>query len=82
VVRSREELCPIRRYASLCGIHRNPSGFHLVGEVILDPVLYLEITIFKGRRIRTTFWPDVSQAISTPEFQWHQMIQFADLVIS
>jgi len=78
-IRRVKVLRPVGGNSTLRRCKRHPAGFHCVGEVVLHPVLDLEVSFVEGDGRWPAFRPDVSQPVRSTEFHWHKVIQFANL---
>ena len=78
-IRRVKVLRPVSGNTTLRRCERYPSGFHFVGKVVLHSVFDLEVSVIQGNGRWPAFRPDVSQPVRSAEFQWHKVIQFADL---
>jgi hypothetical protein len=78
-VRRVKVLRPVERNSTLRRCKGHPAGLHFVSEVILHPVFDLEVSFVQGDRRRPAFRPDIAQSVRSSEFQWHKVIQFANL---
>ena len=52
-----------------------------MGEIILHAILLLEVPLVQSHGIGPALRPDVAEAIRATQFERHQMIEFADLVL-
>jgi hypothetical protein len=63
-----EVLSPILCDTTLRRTERHPSGLDLVSQVVLYPILDLEIATIEHRSGWPALWPNVSHAIGSTEF--------------
>lgn len=78
-IRHIKVLRPVGGNSALRRSSGHSAGFHFVGKVVLHPVFDLEVSVIQGNGRWPAFRPDVAQPIRSAEFQWHKMIQLADL---
>jgi hypothetical protein len=57
-------------------------GPDLRGEVVFDDVFLFEVPFVESDVIGTALRPDVAHTVGTSQFEGHEVIQFADLVLA